>query len=141
MVAGLQIPYVTGESISYLIKMKTDTSHFINLGLGKYFNFCESTKSDPFLIQSSLQASGVAVGSGIRAIKKGKLKDEKIVVPLHEHIINKAKACEEVILFERGDLRNILSSNSQRVLAKPLSNPSITAQPSTEEKENVYAKN
>lgn len=105
--------------------MKSDTSHFITLDLGRYFNFCEATKSDPFLIQSSLQTSGVAVGSNIRAIKKGKLKDEKIVVPLHEHIINKAKACEEVILFERGDIRNIQSSHSQRVFAQPISHPNL----------------
>jgi len=50
------------------------------------------------------------VGSGISAIKKGKAKgNEKIILPLADSLINKAKACEEVILFERGELRHTQS--------------------------------
>lgn len=40
--------------INYLIKMKSDTSHFGQLDIGKYFNFCEKTRSDPFLITTGL---------------------------------------------------------------------------------------
>jgi hypothetical protein len=46
------------------------------------------------------------VGSGISAIKKGKIKiDDKIILPLPDSLINKAKTCEEIILLERGELR------------------------------------
>jgi hypothetical protein len=55
--------------INYLIKMKSDTSHFCNLEIGKYFNFCERNRSDPFLITTGLsQAKNLAVGSGITAM-------------------------------------------------------------------------
>jgi hypothetical protein len=47
--------------------------------------------------------------------KKGKARaSEKILLPLQDSLINKAKACEEVILYERGDLRNSQSSQSVR---------------------------
>jgi hypothetical protein len=74
--------------------------------LKKYFNFSEPQKCDPFLITTSLQhRNQLAVGSGIRAINKKKApQPEKILIPLQDSIINKAKACEEVILFERGEL-------------------------------------
>jgi hypothetical protein len=39
---------------------------------------------------------------------------EKIIVPLPESLINKAKACEEVIIYERGELRQSLSQQSIR---------------------------
>ena len=40
--------------VNYLIKMKSDTSHFGSLEISKYFNFCEKTKSDPFLLTAGL---------------------------------------------------------------------------------------
>jgi len=55
--------------INYLIKMKSDTSHFCNLEIGKYFNFCDRNRSDPFLITTGLsQTKNLAVGSGITAM-------------------------------------------------------------------------
>jgi hypothetical protein len=49
--------------------MKSDTSHFCNLEIGKYFNFCDRNRSDPFLITTGLsQAKNLAVGSGITAM-------------------------------------------------------------------------
>ena len=51
---ALRVPFVTNESINYLVKMKNDTSHFHSLEVGKYFNFIEGGRSDPFLINTSL---------------------------------------------------------------------------------------
>ena len=48
--------------------MKTDTSQFSNLEIGKYFNFADPSKSDPFLITPSLENKNFAVGSGIHAM-------------------------------------------------------------------------
>jgi hypothetical protein len=58
--------------VNYLIKMKSDTSHFGSLELAKYFNFCDRNKSDPFLITPGLprqqKGAGLAQGSGITAM-------------------------------------------------------------------------
>jgi hypothetical protein len=61
---------VTEGNINYLVKMKSDTNHFSQLNLSKYFNFCESSgsRSDPFLIFASLKQRNLAVGSGISAM-------------------------------------------------------------------------
>ena len=40
--------------INYLIKMKSDTSHFGGLEIGKYFNFCEKARSDPFMLVTAM---------------------------------------------------------------------------------------
>jgi hypothetical protein len=40
--------------INYLVKMKSDTSHFGGLEIAKYFNFCEKTRSDPLLVTPGL---------------------------------------------------------------------------------------
>jgi hypothetical protein len=99
--------------INYLIKMKSDTSHFGQLEIGKFFNFCEKTRSDPFLITTGLshQPKNLAVGSGITAMyalfsiyeskpntangyrkHRQKSQQDKIIVPLPDNLINKAKA-------------------------------------------------
>jgi len=59
---------LNGESnnINYLIKIKSDTSHFCTLDIGKLFNFCERTRSDPFLVTAG--KTSVAAGSGITAM-------------------------------------------------------------------------
>jgi hypothetical protein len=76
------------------------------LTFSKYFNFCDGSRSDPFLISASLKQRNLAVGSGISVIKKGKIKiEDKIILPLPDSLINKAKTCEEIILLERGELR------------------------------------
>jgi len=56
--------------VNYLIKMKSDTSHFCTLDIAKYFNFCERYRSDPFLIAAGLgqQPKAIAQGSGITAM-------------------------------------------------------------------------
>jgi hypothetical protein len=56
--------------VNYLIKMKSDTSHFSTLGISRYFNFCDKNRSDPFLITAGLasQARNLAVGSGATAM-------------------------------------------------------------------------
>ena len=56
--------------VNYLIKMKSDTSHFCTLDIAKYFNFCERYRSDPFLITAGLsqQPKAIAQGSGITAM-------------------------------------------------------------------------
>ena len=41
-------------------------------------------------------------------------------MPLQEQLINKAKACEEVILFERGELKCAISQqNVRQIYASP----------------------
>jgi hypothetical protein len=97
--------------INYLIKMKSDTSHFGQLEIGRFFSFCEKTRSDPFLITTGLSQQPKAVGSGITAMyglykiydnkpisplgyskHRQKSQQEKVIVPLPDNLINKAKA-------------------------------------------------
>jgi hypothetical protein len=60
---------VTKDGSNYLMKMKQDTRHFGTLPIGKYFNFADPQKSDPFLVSCSLQPkANIAAGSGIRAM-------------------------------------------------------------------------
>lgn len=79
--------------------MKTDTIDFGKLAISQYFNFGDQ-RGDPFLIQLSLAGSVVA-GSDIRALKMRKDLSKKQVLPLTEEDVTKAKACEEMIMFER----------------------------------------
>ena len=60
--------YLTQENVNYLVKMKTDLSHYANLEIGKYFHFSDPTKSDPFLITPSLDQKHFAQGAGIHAM-------------------------------------------------------------------------
>lgn len=54
-----------------MIKMKDDLVGFSNLLIADYFNF--TTKSDPFLIQTSvLPKKNLAAGGGFRSIKARK---------------------------------------------------------------------
>jgi hypothetical protein len=62
-----------GTAVNYLIKMKTDTGHFHKLEIAKYFNFCDRTKSDPFLISPGMvpmvaPPRQLAAGSGFSAM-------------------------------------------------------------------------
>lgn len=72
MPAATSIPYITCDNVNYLVKMRSDTTHFSQLPISKYFNFSENGRGDPLLIAPSLQSRGVAAGSGIAAIKRGK---------------------------------------------------------------------
>ena len=96
------MPYLTDENVNYLLKMKTDTSVFATLALGRYFNFAtETSRGDPFLIQTSVSGNIVA-GNRARALKKGRdAQTYKRTIPLVDEDMNKAKACEEMILYER----------------------------------------
>jgi hypothetical protein len=51
---------------------------------------------------------------------------EKVIVPLPESLINKAKACEEVIIYERGELRQSLSQQSIRPLVSNTNGSSVS---------------
>lgn len=74
---------------------------FATLPLAKYFNFASSgQKGDPFLIQASVSGNIVA-GNKIRAIKQRGQEFIKRVLPLGDEDMTKAKACEEMILYER----------------------------------------
>lgn len=77
---------------------------FCKMFANKYFNFSEQN-SDPFLIQTSIfPKKNVAAGSGLRALKTRKSTNEgegKIILPLNEAIITKAKACQEMLMYEK----------------------------------------
>ena len=94
------MPYLTDDNVNYLLKMKSDTSVFATLALGRYFNFAtETSRGDPFLIQASVSGNIVA-GNRARALKKGRDANKR-TIPLADEDMNKAKACEEMILYER----------------------------------------
>jgi hypothetical protein len=82
--------------------MKTDTICFANLSISKHFNFApENSRGDPFLIQASVSGNIIA-GNRARALRKGKEGQTlKRTLPLAEDDMTKAKACEEMILYER----------------------------------------
>ena len=81
--------------------------------MAKYYNFTEANRGDPFLISASVQPkSNLAVGGGgIRALQKK--SNSKILLPLKDMLINKAKACEEMIMYEKGDKFIILNSEKE----------------------------
>lgn len=87
--------------------MKTDTLEFSKLAISHHFNFGDQ-RGDPFLIQLSLAGSVVA-GSNIRGLKIRKELSKKHVLPLTEDDVTKAKACEEMIMFERQQPKNSTS--------------------------------
>ena len=53
------IPFIW-EGQNYLVKTKSDTGFLINSPFAVHFNF--STKSDPFLVYSSMKQSTIAPG-------------------------------------------------------------------------------
>ena len=79
--------------------MKWDTLAFSKLPIAQHFNFGDQ-RGDPFLIQLSLTGNVVA-GGDIRALKQRKEESKKQVLPLTEEDVTKAKACEEMIMFEK----------------------------------------
>ena len=82
--------------------MKTDTTIFAAMTIAKHFNFApENSRGDPFLIQTSVSGNIIA-GNRARALRKGKEGQQiKRTIPLAEDDMGKAKACEEMILYER----------------------------------------
>lgn len=96
---AIQVPYLDGGNTNYLLKMKADTLEFSRLSIKDHFNFGES-RGDPFLIQLSL--SGAVAQGDIRALKQRKEQaSKKQVLPLTQDEVTKAKACEEMIMFEK----------------------------------------
>ena len=95
--------------------MKTDTIVFASMTIGKYFNFApENSRGDPFLIQTSVSGNIIA-GNRARAIRKGKEGQSiKRTIPLGDDDMGKARACEEMILYERP-----VSSTSKPTSASP----------------------
>lgn len=108
---------MTSDNVNYLLKMKGDTKIFVTMTIGKYFNFApENSRGDPFLIQTSVSGNIIA-GNRARAIRKGKeMQLIKRTIPLAEGDMSKAKACEEMILYERP-----LSPNAKPTSASPQS--------------------
>jgi len=82
--------------------MKTDTITFATLTISKHFNFAnENSRGDPFLIQTSV-AGNIVPGNRARGLRKEKQQAfTKRTLPLAEEDMRKAKACEEMILYER----------------------------------------
>lgn len=89
--------------------MRDDTLDFNQLLSEKYFNFSERN-CDPFLIQTSiLPKKNLVAGSGLRSIqqqqksakKQSQSETSKIIIPLNDQMIQKAKACQEMIMYER----------------------------------------
>lgn len=97
--AAIQLAYLTDEGTNYLIKMRDDTLNFNELFINDYFNFSEKS-CDPFLIQTSvLPKKNLVAGGGVRGLqkKKNEQKDQdtgnKVIIPLDDGSIQKAKAC------------------------------------------------
>ena len=89
--------------------MRDDTLKFNTMFSNQFFNFSEKN-CDPFLIQTSiLPKKNIAVGGGVRSLKqmrsaatsKTKADTEKIILPLNDQLIQKAKACQEMIMYEK----------------------------------------
>lgn len=74
--------------------MKDDTNDFTLLFCSEYFNFC-SANNDPFLIQTSmLPKKNLAAGGGLRTLQnRAKEDSKKLVLPLDNTLVHKAKAC------------------------------------------------
>ena len=105
------------DGVNYLLKMRDDVLDFNMLFSAQFFNFSDKN-CDPFLIQTSiLPKKNLAAGSGIRSIQQRKNvneKSSKITIPLNDTIIQKAKACQEMIMYERVEQKTL---NEELVVA------------------------
>ena len=99
---------------NYLIKMRDDTLDFNKLYMSAFFNFSEQNL-DPFLVQTSItEKQNLTQGNGVRALLKKKQEanppqnsQTKIIIPLNDQIISKAKACQEMLTYEKIEIINI----------------------------------
>lgn len=88
---------------NYLLKMKYDTKHFADNPMIKAnFNVAPAGLSDPFLSQLSISGKVVA-GGDIRQLKQQKNQQAKRVLAWGPDEIQKAKSCDEMLLFEKAD--------------------------------------
>ena len=80
---------------------------FATLAITRPFNFAnENSRGDPFLIQTSVSGN-ILAGNRARALRKEKQNAwVKRTLPLAEEDMRKAKACEEMILYERAAVNN-----------------------------------
>lgn len=80
---------------------------FATLAITRHFNFAnENSRGDPFLIQTSVSGN-ILAGNRARALRKEKQNAwVKRTLPLAEEDMRKAKACEEMILYERAAVNN-----------------------------------
>lgn len=92
--------------------MKDDTFEFNKLMSFEFFNFSERS-CDPFLIQTSmLTKRNIAAGGGLRTLQQRKAventpgKTQKMVLPLDNSHVQKAKACQEMIMYEKTDAKS-----------------------------------
>ncbi len=99
--------------------MKTDTAVFASMSIAKYFNFAPEggSRGDPFLIQTSVTGNIIA-GNRARALRANKGKDgatERLIkrtIPLAEDDMSKARACEEMIQYERPESSTVAAVNT-----------------------------
>ena len=93
---------------NYILKLKYDTKDFADLQIIKdNFNVQLQAKyADPFLISLSINGKLVA-GADIRNLRSKKNSGQqsaiKRVIPLSSDDMQKAKACDEMIYFEKID--------------------------------------
>ena len=88
--------------------MRDDILNFNKMFSNQFFNFSEKN-CDPFLIQTSiLPKKNLATGGGLRSLQQRKnlnnevgKSSDKIILPLNDQLIQKAKACQEMIMYER----------------------------------------
>ena len=85
---------------NYLLKMKTDTKILGDLSvIVENFNF---RAGDCFFVQMSLKTNVVA-GSDVRSLRNQRSSSTKYLLPIEQVDMQKIKACEEMIQFEKSD--------------------------------------
>ena len=84
--------------------MKSDLQDFNQFYSKQFFNFSEKN-ADPFLVQTSvLPKKSLVAGGGIRSLMNRKREEStKITLPMNDQLIQKAKACQEMIMYEKVD--------------------------------------
>lgn len=94
--------------------MRDDTLGFNQLWIANFFNF-SARSCDPFLIQTSIVANQ-SVGGGARSIAQLRRAEgagnefNKVLIPLNDQTVQKAKACQEMIMYERQDQGRVLTA-------------------------------
>lgn len=88
---------------NYLLRMRHDTKFLAeNPVISKNFNVAPSGGADPFLTQMSI-AGKVVAGNDIRALKNRSSQQSKRVLHFTQDETNKARSCEEMLMFEKPD--------------------------------------
>ena len=108
---AIQLAYLLDSGENYLLKMKSDLQDFNKFYSNTFFNFSEKN-ADPFLVQTSvLPKKSLATGGGLRSLQNRKnAENTKIMLPMNDQLIQKAKACQEMIMYEKVDGENVTQS-------------------------------